>query len=278
MCRWIAYIGKPMLLETLVTRPSQSLVEQSLNSRMSFKPDGTVLPTNGDGFGMGWYSDKPDPGLFKVPDPAWSNENIKELCSHISSGLFMAHIRAASTGAIQRTNAHPFKHGAWLFQHNGYISHFDVLRRDLQFTLHPDLFSQLRGTTDSETLFYLALHFGLEKEPKQAVERAIDHIRETGARHGLEMELLLSCAMSDGKKLYTFRYSSGSRAHSQYYSTHADCMQVLGEENDPMPKNSVVVVSEPLDQKLEHWTEMPVNHFATIERGKVDIEPLVLKA
>lgn len=277
MCRWIAYSGKPIYLESLITQPACSLVVQSLHSRMSFRPDGTTLPTNGDGFGMGWYGDKPEPGLFKVPDPAWSNENINELCGHIRSRLFMAHIRAASTGAIQRTNAHPFKFGTWLFQHNGYIGHFETIRRDLQFALAPALYAQLRGTTDSETFFLLALTYGLADDPAEGLRRAIARVAEACARHEVPLELILSCALSDGKSLYTLRYSAGPRCHSQYYSTHADCMKELSDNAETMPRNSVVVVSEPLDQSAEHWNEMPQHSFATIREGRVDIIPLDAK-
>lgn len=110
MCRWIAYNGKPIAMDTLVSKPLHSLVAQSLDAKMHYHADGHNEPTNGDGFGIGWYMDKPEPGLFKVADPAWSNENISELCAQVKSRLFMAHIRAASSGAIQRSNAHPFKY------------------------------------------------------------------------------------------------------------------------------------------------------------------------
>lgn len=274
MCRWVAYIGKPIALEALVIKPARSLVEQSLHSRLSFSPEGTALPTNGDGFGIGWYTDKVEPAIFKVPDPAWSNENINELCSHIQSRLFMAHIRAASTGSIQRTNTHPFKYKQWLFQHNGYLHHFEKIRRDLQFAVTPELYAQLRGTTDSETLFYLALTHGLEADPKAAWEKVIAHVRRACNENNVPFELVLSCAISDGETLYTLRYSSGEHVHSQYYSTHAQCMKDLGEDYELMPKKSVVVVSEPLDQSIEHWEEMPRNSFASICNGQVQIEPL----
>jgi glutamine amidotransferase len=279
MCRWIAYSGKPIYIDTLVTKPARSLIDQSLNSRMSFKADGTALPTNGDGFGMGWYNpDRAEPGIFKVPDPAWSNENINELCSHIRSPLFMAHIRAASTGAIQRTNAHPFKYGNWLFQHNGYIGHFEKIRRDLQFDISPELYPYLRGSTDSETFFLLALTYGLIQHPKQALERTIARVTQACDAQKIPVECVLSCALSDGVHLYTLRYATGEHCHSQYYSTHADCMKELNSgEAETMPAHSVVVVSEPLDQSMEHWKEMPVNSFATIAHGKVTVEELTIK-
>lgn len=278
MCRWIAYIGNPIHMDTLVTKPTRSLIEQSLSSQLSFRPDGTVLSTNGDGFGMGWYGRKREPGLFRVPSPAWNNENISELCAQISSRLFMAHIRAASVGAIQRSNVHPFKYKNWLFQHNGYVSDFEVLRRDLQFDIAPELFPRLSGTTDSETLFLLALTYGLEDNPKAAMEKVIQRVLRACETHRVPPDVILSCAISNGHTLYTLRYSSSDRLHSQYYSTHAECLRDLNEDNHIMPENSVVVVSEPLDQSGELWQEMPANSFGTIASGIVRTEQLSLHA
>lgn len=274
MCRWIAYSGKPIYLDTLVTKPARSLVEQSLNSQLSFRPDGTVVATNGDGFGMGWYSAKEEPALFKVPSPAWNNENINELCEQIQSRLFMAHIRAASVGAIQRSNVHPFKYKNWLFQHNGYIGNFEAIRRDLQFAIAPELFPALAGTTDSETFFLLALTYGLQDDPKSALEKTIARIFQACEENEISTDIILSCAISDGRALYTLRYSSSQRVHSQYYSTHAECLKDLSEENDIMPRRSVVVVSEPLDQSGDLWQEVPANSFGVYAEGNVAIEEL----
>lgn len=274
MCRWMAYSGEPVFIDKLVVKPACSLVEQSLNSRMSFRDDGTILATNGDGFGVGWYHLKKEPGLFKGDRPAWGNENLSEICSQIKAHIFMAHIRAASTGEPQRSNAHPFKYKNWLFQHNGYVGQFDVIRRDLQFDIAPELFPLLKGTTDSETFFFLALTYGLEQKPKEALERMIARVERACTERNIPHDLILSCALSDGETLYTLRYASSGKAHSQFYSTHADCMKNIHEEFAAVPKNSVVVVSEPLDQSVEDWLEMPQQSFAAIRNGRVEIEQL----
>lgn len=273
MCRWIAYIGKPIHMDRLVTRPANSLLEQSVNAKMHYKPDGSILATNGDGFGVGWYADKTEPGLFKVADPAWSNENIHEICSQIAARIFMAHIRAASIGAIQRSNAHPFKYNNWLFQHNGSVFNFQLIRRDLQFDIAPELFSLLRGTTDSETLFLLALTYGLETDPKRAIEKVISRVERACKEHDIPMNLTLSCAISDGESLYTVRYAAGKKSNSQYYSALADCLKDSGD-CPSQPISSIVVVSEPLDHAGIYWTEMPDNSFATIKNGQVNVEML----
>ncbi len=266
MCRWIAYIGDTIPLDTLVTKPKRSLIEQSLYARESFRPDGTMLRTNGDGFGMGWYGEREEPGIFKVSDPAWSNENINELCAHLRSRLFMAHIRAASTGGIQRTNCHPFKYKNWMFQHNGYIDRFDEIRRDLQMAIAPEYYGLLRGTTDSETFFLLMLTHGLETDPKHAYLQSIEQVRTACKARGVEMKVILSCALSDGSALYTLRYAEGEKPHSQYYTDFEQ-----GEAK------GVIVVSEPLDDEQTggyRWQEMPPCAYAEIKAGTVTIESL----
>ncbi len=77
MCRWIAYRGETIPLEHYVTAPAHSLVVQSLRALES------TASTNGDGFGLGWYGEHPEPGLYREVRPAWSDENLRYLCRHI---------------------------------------------------------------------------------------------------------------------------------------------------------------------------------------------------
>jgi predicted glutamine amidotransferase len=51
MCRWLAYSGSPIRLEELLVKRDRSLIDQSLHARQG------ATPTNGDGFGVGWYED-----------------------------------------------------------------------------------------------------------------------------------------------------------------------------------------------------------------------------
>lgn len=82
MCRWLAYAGAPVFLDSLVSAPEHSLIAQSLRARQS------VATTNGDGFGIGWYGDRPEPGLFRDTLPAWNDGNLLSLCEQIRSRLF----------------------------------------------------------------------------------------------------------------------------------------------------------------------------------------------
>ena len=129
--------------------------------------------TNGDGFGIGWYGSTGTPGLFLSTEPAWNDRNLRELAALASSRRVFAHIRASTGSAVQQTNCHPFRHGRWLWMHNGLVHGFPSLKRDLALAVDPELFPEIEGSTDSEIIFYLAVSFGLEQDPPAAVARAL---------------------------------------------------------------------------------------------------------
>ena len=79
--------------------------------------------------GLGWYGSGSGPAVYRSVAPAWADANLRELAAHIESPLFLAHIRAAIGSPVQQTNCHPFRHGRWLFVHNGFIADLHLLRR-----------------------------------------------------------------------------------------------------------------------------------------------------
>ena len=175
MCRWLAYSGSPIRLEELLVKRDRSLIDQSLHAREG------ATTTNGDGFGVGWYEDGEPPRVYRSTHPAWNDRNLRELAAGISSPLFFAHIRASTGTAIQETNTHPFRHGQWLWMHNGLIREYQRVRRELVNAIDDSLFNSIEGTTDSEAMFYLALTFGLEDDPVAAVERTVGLVRRWAA-------------------------------------------------------------------------------------------------
>ena len=88
MCRWMAWIGQPVLIDELLFKPKHGIVDQSLHARMGAEP------TNGDGFGLGWYGRREVPAIFHSATPAWGDRNLHTLASEILSPLFLAHVRA----------------------------------------------------------------------------------------------------------------------------------------------------------------------------------------
>jgi predicted glutamine amidotransferase len=70
MCRLAAYLGEPLFLEELIAKPRHSLMHQSLRAEEA------KVQTNGDGFGIGWYGDREEPGVYRDATPAWSDDNL----------------------------------------------------------------------------------------------------------------------------------------------------------------------------------------------------------
>ena len=213
LCRWLAYSGSPVLVEELLYGPENSLVVQSLHSQMGAEE------TNGDGFGVGWYGERESPAIFHSIEPAWNDRNLRELSGHLKSRLVFAHIRASTGSPVQQTNCHPFRHGNWLWMHNGLISDFLAVKRDLVLAIDPSLYPEIEGTTDSEVLFHLALTFGLEDDPPRAVERAIGLVESVGREHGVEHPFQGTIATTDGECVWAFRYSSEGKSRSLFFST-----------------------------------------------------------
>ena len=82
--------------------------------------------------------------------------------------------------------------------HNGLIREFARVKRTLMLAVDDALFPSIEGTTDSEAMFYLALTFGLERDPAAAVARMVGFVEETGREHGVELPIQMSVATTDG--------------------------------------------------------------------------------
>ena len=213
MCRWAAYLGRPIFLEDIVSRPGHSLIRQS---------HGAVrcqTPVNADGFGLAWYGERDEPGLYRDVMPAWSDPNLRSLTATVKSPLFMAHVRASTGTATSRNNCHPFAVGRWSFMHNGQFGGYDGWRRAAE------LLTRLRGTAP--------------------------HVR-------------LTCAFSDGRRLYAARYATDDHAPTLFHRWSDSRM-------------GRAVVSEPLETDEADWLEVPPGSFCVFEGETVTITPFVVQ-
>jgi predicted glutamine amidotransferase len=274
MCRWLAYTGSPVLLTDVLYTPVHSLIDQSLHSRLGAET------TNGDGFGIGWYGAGSVPGIFRSIEPAWNDQNLRELAGHVRSPLFFAHIRAAIGSAVQQTNCHPFRHGRWLWMHNGFIDGFAAVKRDLVFAVDESLFPEIKGQADTEVLFYLALTFGLEDDPPDAVARAIGFVEACGRRRGVTYPFQGTIAATDGESLWAFRYSSEGKSRSLFFTRDVPTLrkqypgrEILQELSD----DARLVVSEPIGELPGAWVEMPEASYGLVARGGDELLPFAPK-
>ncbi|MDI7864764.1 class II glutamine amidotransferase [Rhizobiaceae bacterium n13] len=251
MCRWAAYRGDPLYLEELVSSPAHSLIEQSHCATRA------PSATNGDGFGIAWYGDRPEPGRYRDVLPAWSDCNLKSLARQIRSPLFLAHVRAATNGGTRRDNCHPFVHENWSFMHNGQIAGFDRLRRQLENMLDDRLFHARAGSTDSELLFLLALQLGLKEKPLEAMSETIAFVERLSRHLTGEALVRFTAAFSDGDVLYAVRYATDRRAPTLYAA--------------PMGTGGgYCLVSEPLNDEADTWVEIPDGSAVVLSENGLD--------
>lgn len=179
---------------------------------------------------------------------------------------------------MQQSNCHPFRHGDWLWMHNGLIADFPKLKRDLVFAVAPALYPAIEGSTDSEVFFHLALTFGLERDPPGAVARAAGLIERVGRDHGVEHPLQMTVATTDGRTIWAFRYSSVGQSRSLYHSTH---VAALRETHPDVPlfatlsEETRLVVSEPPGDLAGVWQEVPETSCGIVRAGDDGLLPFV---
>jgi predicted glutamine amidotransferase len=271
MCRWLAYTGNPIQLETVLFNAKHSLIDQSMHSRMGH------TTTNGDGFGIGWYGHPTDiPFRYRCIQPAWSDRNLREAARAIRAPLFVAHIRAATDTPSQETNCHPFRYGRWLFAHNGLVRNYPSLRRDLMIAIDPDLFPSIEGSTDSEVLFFLALTFGLELAPVTALERMVAFVEETGHKHGVETPLNMTVCATDGEQIVAVRYSSEGQSRSLFHSNSFRHLRELYPDDPRIVaagEDAFLVLSEPLGDLPGVWEEIAESSVVVARGGEIERYP-----
>lgn len=254
MCRWAAYTGAPIFLEEIVSQPGHSLIAQS-HEAVECK---TAI--NADGFGIAWYGEREQPGLFRDVLPAWSDPNLRSLTAQVRSGLFLAHVRASTGTATSRNNCHPFVVGKWSFMHNGQIGGYENFRRDADMMVPEDLYQFRKGATDSEALFLVALGEGLESDPPGAMTRAVARFEALSRSKGMAPHLRLTAAFSDGRRLFAVRYATDAHAPTLYHRWSAS-------------RAGRAVVSEPLEAGECGWEPVPQGSFCVFEGDSVRLEP-----
>jgi predicted glutamine amidotransferase len=113
----------------------------SLSAQSHREPDGT---------GLGWFDEQGAPHVSKQALAAYDDKRFAREAREVSSTTFLAHVRFASTGALELRNTHPFEQHGRLFAHNGVIEDLPTLDAHLGDDLR-----LVKGDTDSERLFAL---------------------------------------------------------------------------------------------------------------------------
>ena len=289
MCRFVAYLGAPILADGLVTKPENSLIHQSYHARE------LDMPVNGDGFGLGWYNQeiRPEPGIFKTISPAWNNENLKRNAGIIRSNCLFAHVRAASEGSVARQNCHPFRYKQYMMMHNGGIIGFQGIKRDLINQLSSHYYDWIAGQTDTEHIFALFMQnvanlAGREEGTALSLrflagcfKKTFGDIEAMKKARGLTGTAVYNLVITDGRRMIATRHSTQPDVETRklYYTLGKEyvcrdnhCYMV----NATGRPEAVLLVSEKLDREEEDWVPVPEHHVLLIE-ADLSLEVLSLE-
>ncbi|KYG41779.1 hypothetical protein M433DRAFT_27356 [Acidomyces richmondensis BFW] len=337
MCRWFAYISdtEPCLLEDVLVTPKNSLSRQVhdhyLPQLIAHHPkhlqDADHLTTarnsvyNLDGLGIAWYTSSNSdfergnsgegsdgmlkeglrPALYKTVQPPLNDMNFRSICANTETRVCLAHIRAASGTPIVAVNNHPFVFGRHSFMHNGVVSDFAKIKREVTWEMGEAAFSNVHGGTDSEHLAGLYLtyltgggsdaasfekEFSLEKmaEAMHQTVRTIITLQQKMLGGKAQPNSLNLCA-TDGTKLvaYRFRNHATEQPPSLYYSTkagttlnrkypdHPDGIELpdrlCGTKNEKEHGDHLIVASEPSTYKSEDWRLIGKNQCVLYRPG-----------
>ena len=344
MCRWFAYISpsEPCLLSDVLITPAHSITHQvsehylprllahlpnSITAEHEINARNSLL--NADGLGITWYTTSFSdfergstgqsedglqreglrPAAYKAIQPPAGDMNFRSICSNTETRCCFAHIRASSSTSVVQVNNHPFLFGRIAFMHNGVASDFVSIKRNVCQILDYDTYANVLGSTDSEHIAALYVHFlsgGRGKASwdeeysvqamKEALHRAVQTVIE------LQKQVLgdkakpnsLNLAVTDGTKMvaYRFRNHREEQPPSLYYSTtagitlnrkypdHPDGIE-LSKQNRESRRDAdehgdhVIVASEPSTYKEEDWTLIGKNQALLVDTdGKAVIEDI----
>src|SRR6056297_3778158 len=168
MCRLTAYLGAPVPASTLIFGGDHSLFVQSWRPQELLS--GSV---NADGYGVVWYGDgdagAPAPGSgadlgrsgrIAGDGLIWADEaDLRRSLPLLRSRCVVAALRNGTPGIpLGPSGRLPMVDGGWTFVLNGFVSDFRTRHmRALRAGLPDELYARLLGSSDSETLFLLAL-------------------------------------------------------------------------------------------------------------------------
>jgi len=290
MCRVLAYLGRPVLLDEILYGAEGGLVRQAVDPQL-------MSLLNLAGFGLAaWAPSFPHPSrpfTYRLSTLPTFDRNLRSLAQKVEATAVVAHLRGVIYDERERVgtqNVHPFVFdGATVaLAQNGDLYDFGRIRFDLVDHVRPELAALIEGTTDTEWVYALVLSmlddpFAPVTAPEavEAVERALDVLREVRAARGIAVQSPVNLVLSDGRWLLATRFAfdygwypeddsffAGEREH--------DFTSLWFRAPDASDgRSSVIIASEPLSQHHAGWFEVPEYSMMIVERGdggELDLE------
>jgi len=295
VCRFAAYLGEPILLETLLYEPDGALVRQAVDAEL-------MSLLNLGGFGLAaWDSESPEPEralTYRVPSIPNFDRNLRALSGKVQASALVAHVRGVlyeSSEAVGAQNVHPFLFDGTGFAlaQNGDLYDFASMRFDLVDLIDPRLLRMIEGTTDTEWVYALVLSQLVDpfapvelEAAARAVRDTLAILREVRSRRRIATQSPVNLVLTDGNWMLATRYAfnygwypddqsffAHEREHdftSLWYTVGGPFGRrddgTYGMAEGPAP-SSVVVASEPLTKSTAGWHEAPEYSMLLLDRS-----------
>ncbi len=256
MCRLVAYVGEPISATHIVFGGTHPLFRQSYAPRELLH--GSV---NADGWGVVWYQESLPVRLARA-EPIWYDVDLPRVLGAATASVVVAALRNATPGLlVDRAGLLPLVHERWSFVLNGFVPRFRPKHmRALRATLPDDLYAQLAGSSDAETLFLrtlAAIRSGASlTEALEGVARAVHERIADGASTPLTM------VMSDGVAIAVCHTSNDDRVNSLYTLDRGD-----------FASGGALLASEPLDEDPD-WKPVPPHTLVELTYRGATVRPL----
>lgn len=205
---------------------------------------------NPDGTGLGVFGADGVAVLHKEPVAAWQDSEFATEAHDVTATTFIAHVRYASTGALDVANTHPFLQDDRIFAHNGVVEGLDSLDERIRELAVADL---VGGQTDSERVFALvtAAVRAHDDDVGAGLVDAIGWLADNVPIYAVN--LLLSTATDmwalrypDTHELYVL-----DRRHPDQRRLRLRSSRIRAESEQLTSQPSVLFASEPMDS--EDW-------------------------
>lgn len=289
MCRMLGYIGAPVLLDHLVVRPDNALLNQTTDAQL-------LAMLNLAGFGLAaWNDGLNDPHLpltYHSTNVAVFDANLRALAARLPVRALVAHLRGVpldGSATINQQSLHPFHLAGspLVLAHNGDLADFGAMRASLWPHIRPEIARRMTALTDSA--FLHALLLSNVDDPAgpftadqifRAITAALSVIRRVRADHGIARSSSVNLVVSDGRALvatrFTFDFGRFERPPFQGGIEFLSQWFTIGERYDLADGEwkmtggrgaGTLVASEPLTRDVSTWVEVPEYGALLVDSG-----------
>ncbi|MBI3045101.1 MAG: class II glutamine amidotransferase [Betaproteobacteria bacterium] len=302
MCRALAYLGQPVLLDNLLFQPDSSLVKQTYMPQM-------LNLLNLAGFGIKAWDDASHdsdrPYSYASTLLPIYDRNLKALSEKVRATCVLAHVRGVhfdTEGIISQQNIHPFQFPGCrvALAHNGDLERMREMKPVLLEHIRPEFVRRIDGTTDSEWIYALLLsqledparHVTAD-EIARALERTLSVIRQVREKLGIANWSPVNLFITTGRQMVAVRYcfdfgcyrtddpalvpQASFHYHSLWYTSGSEYGHHDGEWKmigGPDTADSIMIASEPLTRDTSTWLEVPEYSmiYADTRSGRPTVE------